>query len=45
LTEDLKEYDGSHCVHKPTNISQQKVNELFWWIYWKVFSWKRLQEF
>jgi radical SAM superfamily enzyme YgiQ (UPF0313 family) len=42
LTEDLKEYDGSHCVHKPANISPQKVDELYWWIYGKVFSWKSI---
>lgn len=42
LTEDLKEYDGSHCVHNPTNISPEKVNELYWWIYQKVFSWKSI---
>ena len=42
LTEDLKEYDGSHCVHVPANISPEKVNELFWWIYRKVFSWKSI---
>lgn len=42
LTEDLKEYDGSHCVHQPANISPEKVNELYWWIYRKVFSWKSI---
>jgi radical SAM superfamily enzyme YgiQ (UPF0313 family) len=42
LTEDLKEYDGSTCVHKPENISPQKLNELYWWLYEKVFSWKNI---
>lgn len=42
LTEDLKEYDGSHCVHKPANISPQKLNELYWWLNRKVFSWKNI---
>jgi radical SAM superfamily enzyme YgiQ (UPF0313 family) len=42
LTEDLKEYDGSHCVHKPENLSPERVNELYWWIYRKVFSWKSI---
>jgi len=42
LTEDLREYDGSHCVHKPSGISPQKVDELFWWIYRKVFSWRSI---
>jgi radical SAM superfamily enzyme YgiQ (UPF0313 family) len=44
LTEDLKEYDGSHCVHRPANISPEKVDELYWWIYRKVFSWKNIIE-
>jgi hypothetical protein len=28
LTEDLREYDGSHCVHKPANISLKKSTNL-----------------
>jgi radical SAM superfamily enzyme YgiQ (UPF0313 family) len=42
LTEDLKEFDGSHCVHRPAHISPEKVEELYWWIYRKVFSWKSI---
>jgi len=42
LTEDLKAYDGSHCVHQPAHISPEKVEELYWWIYRKVFSWKSI---
>lgn len=42
LTEDLKEFDGSHCVHRPAQISPEKVEELYWWIYRKVFSWKSI---
>lgn len=39
LTEDLRKYDGSQCVHKPEKISPQQLTELFWWLYAKVFSW------
>jgi radical SAM superfamily enzyme YgiQ (UPF0313 family) len=42
LTEDLREYDGSHCVYEPENLSPEKVDELYWWIYRKVFSWKSI---
>jgi radical SAM superfamily enzyme YgiQ (UPF0313 family) len=42
LTEDLKEFDGSHCVHRPAQISPEKVEELYWWIYRRVFSWKSI---
>lgn len=42
LTEDLKAYDGSHCVHQPAKITPQKVEELYWWIYQKVFSWQSI---
>jgi len=38
LTENLKDYDGSVCVHQPALISPQKLNELYWWLYKKVFS-------
>ena len=38
LTENLKEYDGSVCVHKPAQISPQRLNELYWELYKKVFS-------
>lgn len=42
LTDDLRKYDGSQCVHKPEKISPQKLTELFWWLYRKVFSWKSI---
>ena len=38
ITEDLQKYDGSQCVHKPAKISPQKLTEMFWWLYGKVFS-------
>jgi len=38
LTEDLKDFDGSKCVHRPANISPEKLNEMYWWLNKKVFS-------
>jgi len=38
ITEDLKRYDGSQCVFKPANMTPQKLTELYWWLYQKVFS-------
>lgn len=38
LTEDLQKYDGSQCVHRPAKISPQKLTEMFWWLYQKVFK-------
>ena len=42
LTEDLQKYDGSQCVHIPAKISPEKLTEMFWWLYRKVFSWKSI---
>jgi len=39
LTEDLRKFDGSQCVHKPEKISPEKLTDLYWWLYRKVFSW------
>lgn len=42
VTEDLEKFDGSQCVHIPEKISPEKLTELFWWLYRKVFSWKSI---
>lgn len=42
LTENLQKYDGSQCVHKPAKISPEKLTEMFWWLYRKVFSWRSI---
>jgi len=42
ITENLEKFDGSQCVHIPDNISPEKLTELFWWLYKKVFSWKSI---
>jgi radical SAM superfamily enzyme YgiQ (UPF0313 family) len=41
-TEDWKYYDGSVCVFRPQNMSAEKLTELFWWLYRKVYSWKSI---
>ncbi|MBU1239952.1 B12-binding domain-containing radical SAM protein [Myxococcota bacterium] len=38
LHEDYKRYDGSQCVHRPENISPEKLTEMYWWLNRKVFS-------
>ena len=38
LTENLEDFNGSRCVHKPENISPEKLNEMYWWLNKKVFS-------
>jgi len=40
LTEDLKEFDGSKCVFQPAGISPEKLGEMYWWLYKKVYSWR-----
>ena len=42
LTEELRKYDGSQCVHIPAKISPEKLTEMFWWLYGKVFSLKSI---
>lgn len=42
VTEDMEKYDGSQCVHKPAKISPEKLTEMYWWLYQKVFSWKNI---
>jgi len=42
ITEDLEKFDGAHCVHQPANISAEKLTEMYWWLYKKVFSLKNI---
>lgn len=42
VTEDFEKYDGSQCVHKPEKISPEKLTELYWWLYRKLFTWKNI---
>lgn len=38
LTENLKKFDGTSCVHIPKNIEPEKLTEMYWWLNRKVFS-------
>lgn len=38
LTDDLKKFDGSRCVHIPGKITPEKLTEMYWWLNNKVFS-------
>ena len=38
LTEDLKQFDGTRCVHIPKLIESEKLTEMYWWLNNKVFS-------
>jgi radical SAM superfamily enzyme YgiQ (UPF0313 family) len=38
LTEDLRKFDGTQCVHKPVKIEAEHLTNMFWWLNNKVFS-------
>jgi radical SAM superfamily enzyme YgiQ (UPF0313 family) len=38
LTDNLKKFDGTSCVHIPERISPEKLTEMYWWLNNKVFS-------
>jgi radical SAM superfamily enzyme YgiQ (UPF0313 family) len=42
VTEDWQKYDGSQCVHRPEKINPEKLTEMYWWLYRKVFSLKNM---
>ncbi len=42
LTEDLKMFDGTRCVHIPKRIDPEKLTEMYWWLNNKVFSLKSI---
>lgn len=42
LHEDYTKYNGSVCVHKPENISPEKLTEMYWWLYKEVYSYKNI---
>lgn len=42
LTEDLKLFDGTQCVHIPKMIEPEKLTEMYWWLNNKVFSLKSI---
>ncbi len=40
ITENVMEYTGARCVHRPQKISPEKLTELYWWLYGKLFSYR-----
>lgn len=38
ITDDLTQYNGSRAVHRPDKITPERLTELYWWLYTKVFS-------
>jgi radical SAM superfamily enzyme YgiQ (UPF0313 family) len=38
LSENYAEYDGARAVHRPDRISPERLTELYWWLYARVFS-------
>jgi radical SAM superfamily enzyme YgiQ (UPF0313 family) len=44
VTKDYQKYDGSQCVHRPAKISPERLTEMFWWLYRRVFSWKSIMQ-
>lgn len=38
LTDDLRMFDGTKCVHIPRQIDPEKLTEMYWWLNKKVFS-------
>ncbi len=42
LTDDLRLFDGTRCVHRPLKIEPEKLTEMYWWLNKKVFSLKSI---
>ncbi len=42
LTDDLRLFDGTRCVHIPKKIEPEKLTEMYWWLNNKVFSLKSI---
>ncbi|MDO9155161.1 MAG: radical SAM protein, partial [Paludibacter sp.] len=42
LTDDLRLFDGTRCVHIPKMIEPEKLNEMYWWLNNKLFSLKSI---
>jgi len=40
LTDDLRKFDGTRCVHIPKMITPEKLTEMYWWLNNQVFSFK-----
>ena len=42
LTENIFKYTGFGCVHEPKQISAERLDELFWWMYDEVYSYRNI---
>lgn len=42
LTDDLRMFDGTRCVHIPKMIEPEKLTEMYWWLNNRVFSLKSI---
>lgn len=42
LTDDLRLFDGTRCVHVPKRIAPEKLTEMYWWLNGKVFSFRSI---
>jgi radical SAM superfamily enzyme YgiQ (UPF0313 family) len=42
LTDDLRLFDGTRCVHIPKKIAPEKLTEMYWWLNGKVFSFRSI---
>ncbi len=42
LTDNLRLFDGTRCVHIPKKIEPEKLTEMYWWLNRKVFSIKSI---
>jgi radical SAM superfamily enzyme YgiQ (UPF0313 family) len=42
LTDDLRKFDGTRCVHIPKMIEPEKLTEMYWWLNNRVFSLKSI---
>ena len=38
MHEDYNFYTATNCVHHPDNISPEKLNEMYWWLYQRLFT-------
>jgi radical SAM superfamily enzyme YgiQ (UPF0313 family) len=38
LTEHYPDYNGAKAVHRPDKMSPERLTELYWWLYNKVFT-------
>ncbi|MFB6343285.1 B12-binding domain-containing radical SAM protein [Saccharicrinis sp. FJH62] len=42
LTDDLRLFDGTRCVHIPKKITPERLTDMYWWLNGKVFSFRSI---